>query len=69
MTVSEVIYKLGELEKTREIYGGELELPYQNTIFSVYERSTCRMHATRPGTTTRHIKQLLRKAGAKRVDL
>ena len=33
MTVIEVIDKLGEPEKNREVYGGELELLYQNTIF------------------------------------
>ena len=33
MTVIEVIDKLGEPEKTREVYSGELELLYQNTIF------------------------------------
>lgn len=33
MTVIEVIDKLGEPEKTREVYSGELELFYQNTIF------------------------------------
>jgi hypothetical protein len=34
MTLIEVIDKLGEPEKTREVYSGELELLYQNTIFA-----------------------------------
>ncbi|MEZ7819080.1 MAG: hypothetical protein ACI8RT_001477 [Candidatus Azotimanducaceae bacterium] len=33
MNVIEIIQRLGEPEKTREVYGGELELLYQNTIF------------------------------------
>ena len=33
MTVIEVIEQLGEPEKAREVYSGELELLYQNTIF------------------------------------
>ena len=64
-----MIYKLGEPEKTREVYSGELELLHQNTIFSVYGRLTRAMHATKSGTTHRHIIQLLRKTGAGRVDL
>ena len=64
-----MIYKLGEPEKTREVYSGELELLHQNTIFSVYGRLTYAMHATRSGTTAPHIIQLLRKTGARLVDL
>ena len=33
MTVNEVLEILGEPEKNRKVYSGELELLYQNTIF------------------------------------
>ena len=33
MTVNEVLEMLGEPEKTRKVYSGELELLYQTTIF------------------------------------
>ena len=33
MTVNEVLEILGEPEKTRKVYSGELELLYQTTIF------------------------------------